>query len=181
MNFRNIRKKIMSIYSDYPPHSTHLTQPLDVGIFQPMEHYHAEAVDNAIRLGDVDFNRLDFLAAFNQLCTKAFKSSTIKLSWEKTGLIPYNPEVVLTKFRALNTALPPLLTSSLETIILPHTPKKPKDVAKEGENIIQQMNNNEEITPERMRRFIEGSVANANLLDLTQRDLQATYTHSCIS
>ena len=68
MNFGNIRKKIISVYSDYPPppHSTHLTQPLDVGVFQPMKHYHAEAVDNAIRLGDVDFNRLDFLAAFNQ-------------------------------------------------------------------------------------------------------------------
>ena len=38
-----------------PPHSTHLTQPLDVGVLQPMKHYHAEAVDNAIRLGDVDF------------------------------------------------------------------------------------------------------------------------------
>ena len=34
-----------------PPHSTHLPQPLDVGVFQPMKHYHAEAVDNAIRLG----------------------------------------------------------------------------------------------------------------------------------
>ena len=139
-----------------PPHSTHLTQPLDVGVFQPMKHYHAEAVDNAIRLGDVDFNRLDFLAAFNQFCTKAFKSSTIKSAWEITGLIPYNPEVVLTKTRALNPALPPLPISSSETIILPHTPKKPKDVAKEGENIIQRMNNNKEITPERMRRFIKG-------------------------
>ena len=88
MNFGNIRKKIRSVYSDYPPHSTHLTQPLDVGVFQPMKHYHAEAVDNAIRLGDVDFNRLDFLAAFNQFRTKAFKSSTIKPAWEKTGLIP---------------------------------------------------------------------------------------------
>ena len=141
-----------------------------------MKHYHAEAVDNAIRLGDVDFNRLDFLAAFNQFRTKAFKSSTIKSAWEKTGLIPYNPEVVLTKIRALNPALPPLPISSSETIILPHTPKKPKAVAKEGKNIIQRMNNNEEITPERMGRFIKGSVANANLLELTQRDLQAIHT-----
>lgn len=161
-----------------PPHSTHLTQPLDVGVFQPMKHYHAEAVDNAIRMGDVDFGRLDFLAAFNQFRTKAFKPSTIKSAWQKTGLIPYNPEMVLTKIRALN---PPKLHSPLptpsfsETITLPHTPKKAKDVAKEGQDIIQRMNNDEEITPERMRRFIKGSVANANLLELTQRDLQATH------
>ena len=38
------------------------------------------------------------------------------------------------------------------------------------------MNNNEEITSERMRCFIKGSIANANLLELTQRDLQAIHT-----
>ena len=93
-----------------------------------MKYYHVEAVDNAIRLSDVDFNRLDFLAPFNQFRTKVFKSA-----WEKTGLIYYNPEVVLTKIRALKPALPPLPILSSETKILPHTPKKPKDVAKEGE------------------------------------------------
>lgn len=31
-----------------PPHSTHLTQPLDVGIFQPFKHYHTEAIDSAV-------------------------------------------------------------------------------------------------------------------------------------
>ena len=82
----------------------------------------------------------------------------------------------MTKIRTLNPALPPIPISSSETIILPHTPKKPKDVAMEEKTIIQRMNNNEEITPERMRRFIKGSVANANLLELTQRDLQTTHT-----
>ena len=48
-----------------PPHSTHITQPLDVGCFQPFKHYHFEAVDNAVRLRGSDFDRLDFLAVFN--------------------------------------------------------------------------------------------------------------------
>ena len=29
-----------------PPHSTHLTQPLDVGCFQPFKHYHSEGIDD---------------------------------------------------------------------------------------------------------------------------------------
>lgn len=33
-----------------PPHSTHLPQPLDVGIFQPFKHYHPSAIDKAVRL-----------------------------------------------------------------------------------------------------------------------------------
>ena len=90
-------------------------------------------------------------------------------------LITYNPEVVLTKIPALNPALLLLPILSSETIILPHTPRMSKDVTKEGKNIIQQMNDNNEITLGRMRRFIKGSVANANLLELTQRELQATH------
>ena len=77
-----------------------------------MKHYHAEAVKNVIRLGDVNFNRLDFLDAFNQFRTKAFKSSTIKSIWEKTRLISHNPKVFLTKIRALNPALSSLSISS---------------------------------------------------------------------
>ncbi len=45
-----------------PPHSTHLTQPLDVSCFQPFKHYHAEAIDNAMRSGEGDFGRLELLA-----------------------------------------------------------------------------------------------------------------------
>lgn len=29
-------------------HFTHLTQPLDVGCFQPFKHYHTKAIDNAM-------------------------------------------------------------------------------------------------------------------------------------
>lgn len=31
-----------------PPHSTHLTQPLDVGCFQPFKHYHSQAIDRIV-------------------------------------------------------------------------------------------------------------------------------------
>lgn len=34
-----------------PSHITHIIQPLDVVVFQPYKHYHAEAVDASIRAG----------------------------------------------------------------------------------------------------------------------------------
>jgi len=46
-----------------PPHSTHLLQPLDVVVFQPLKHFHAEAVEQATRTGCSDFNKIEFLAA----------------------------------------------------------------------------------------------------------------------
>lgn len=46
-----------------PPHSTHLTQPPDVGCFQRYKHYHSEAIDATMRTGIPEFSKLDFLAS----------------------------------------------------------------------------------------------------------------------
>ena len=60
-----------------PSHTTHLLQPLDVVIFQPLKHWHSEAVNEAMQTGDENFTKIEFLAAFNSFRTKAFKRSTI--------------------------------------------------------------------------------------------------------
>ena len=95
-----------------PAHSTHLTQPLDVEVFQPLKHYHTEAIDQAVRLGDTKFGTLEFLAAFQQFRAKTFKESTVKHAFKATGLVPYNPEIVLEKVRA-NQCNPRLRTPML--------------------------------------------------------------------
>ena len=48
-------------------HSTHLLQPLDVVCFQPLKHYHAEAIDRVVRLGDCSFSRATFLASIHEI------------------------------------------------------------------------------------------------------------------
>ena len=78
-----------------PSRTTHLLQPLDVCVFQPLKHWHSEAVNEAIQNGDETFSKVEFLAAFNTFRAKVFKSTTITSAWRKSGLIPYNPEVVL--------------------------------------------------------------------------------------
>ncbi len=83
-----------------PPHYTHVTQPLNVGIFQPMKHYHSEVIDETIRLGSTSFNKQDFLASFTSLRAKAFTESNIRSAFKQTGLVPYSPKVVLEKVRA---------------------------------------------------------------------------------
>ena len=35
-----------------PPHSTHLLQQLDAGLFGPLQHYYSGAVDHAIQFGN---------------------------------------------------------------------------------------------------------------------------------
>jgi DDE superfamily endonuclease len=82
-----------------PPHTSHLLQPLDVVVFQPYKHHHAKAVNYAIRTGCTDFNRLEFLAALPAIRKETFKPATIISAFKKTGLVPWDPKIVMDKVR----------------------------------------------------------------------------------
>ena len=71
-----------------------------------------EAVNEAIQHGDETFSKVEFLIAFNSFRSKAFKDTTIRLAWKKTGLLPFNPALVADKVRdgltpTRNTTPPP--------------------------------------------------------------------------
>jgi hypothetical protein len=87
-----------------PAHTTHLLQPLDVVVFQPLKHWHAEAVKEAMAHGDETFTKVEFLNAFNSFRKKAFKKFIILSAWKAVGLFPYNPFVVLRKLINVDTA-----------------------------------------------------------------------------
>lgn len=77
------------------PHTTGKIQPLDVGVFQPYKHFHAKAVDDEMLTGCDNFDVVEFLAAIGKIRRQALKVNTIKSAWRKSGLIPYNPSIVI--------------------------------------------------------------------------------------
>ena len=82
-----------------PRHSSHLLQPLDVVVFQPYKHYHAEAVERATHTGCGNFDKSEFLDTIDTIRQQTFKPSTIRSGFRATGLIPYNPDLVISKLR----------------------------------------------------------------------------------
>ena len=82
-----------------PSYSTHLLQPLDVVVFQPLKHYHRKAVEQATRTGCEAFNKLEFLAALETIRKQTFKNQTIKSAFRTTGIWPFNPKIVIEKLR----------------------------------------------------------------------------------
>ena len=82
-----------------PPHTTHILQPLDVVVFQPYKHWHAQAIDKATCTRCDDFNKVEFLEALGSIRAKTFKTSTILSAFKETGLYPYNPAKVLDKLQ----------------------------------------------------------------------------------
>jgi hypothetical protein len=67
-----------------------------------MKQHHQNILAEQVRYGDGgDYTRSDFLDAFNEVCTRTKKKSTILHAWEKAGLWPYQPRIVLEKMQRI--------------------------------------------------------------------------------
>ena len=78
-----------------PPHSSHLLQPLDVGCFSPLKTSYGKQIENLIRLQINYITKLEFLPAFKDAFKAAFTEQNIKSGFRAAGLVPYDPENVL--------------------------------------------------------------------------------------
>ena len=84
-----------------PPHSTHTLQPLDVVLFKPLSlAYSAELTTYLQRSqGLVPIKKDDFSPLFWEAWMSSFKAEAIPKSFEATGISPFNPEVILKRFK----------------------------------------------------------------------------------
>ena len=94
-----------------PTNLTHLLQPLDVVVFQPLKHYHAQALDFLVRDGVAEITKLEFLGLIQDIRKKAFKESTIRSAFKKTGIMPFNPSIILGELRNRRAVTPPEQTA----------------------------------------------------------------------
>lgn len=65
--FREYMIKFNILVAFLPPHSTHILQPMDVGVFQFLKDAHQKKLREALRKGDLTFGRRAFAGAF-QVC-----------------------------------------------------------------------------------------------------------------
>jgi hypothetical protein len=85
----------------FPPHLTHIMQPLDVKVFQPWKSAYKEAVNTAFVRGSDTIDKVDFLNILHPVRMKALKASTIKHSFAESGLYPIDASKVLQHVRAV--------------------------------------------------------------------------------
>jgi hypothetical protein len=91
-----------------PPHTTHLLQPLHVGVFQSLKHNFKKEVRKEVFQGAREISKTDFFSFFQRFHDKTFKNARIhKSAFRKTGLIPYNPTLVLEKMKEYQATRPP--------------------------------------------------------------------------
>lgn len=83
-----------------PPHSSHLLQPLDVSCFSPLKQAYGQHVQKSMVLGINHIDKDEFLTIYSSIRTAALKERNIQSGFRATGLVPYDPEQVLSR---LNT------------------------------------------------------------------------------
>jgi len=89
--------KIIPLY--LPPHLTHLLQPLDVGIFSPLSKAYRKRLYDFAFYGAVNITKPKFLEYYQAARHEAISLTNIASAWRATGLLPFNPSVVLEKIR----------------------------------------------------------------------------------
>ncbi|RKL08704.1 hypothetical protein BFJ70_g16773 [Fusarium oxysporum] len=100
-----------------PPHPTHHTQPLDVGVFQLFKNAHHKLLRRHIREGYLNFKRSDLISKLNEIIKEGFTAHNIINGFEKSGIFPVNGAAVIQKVKekkksllaVTNPALPSLL------------------------------------------------------------------------
>jgi len=80
-----------------PPHSSHLLQPLDVGCFSPLKRAYSREIEALIRHHINHITKLEFLPAFKAAFTRSFTPGNICSAFRGAGLVPLQPDVVLSK------------------------------------------------------------------------------------
>ena len=80
-----------------PLHTTHRTQPLDVGIFGPLQCRWMERCDNVLEETGEEIWKVDFIREYMAARVLTFVPETIKNAWQKCGISPLDSNVFTDK------------------------------------------------------------------------------------
>ena len=93
-----------------PPHTSHLLQPLGVGVFGPLKHAYSKLVEGMMVVGNNHIDKEDFLHLYPSTHTAVFTQKNICNGFAGAGLKPLNKDQVLEKITfQLRTPTPPLI------------------------------------------------------------------------
>ena len=80
-----------------PPHSSHLCQPLDVGVFSPLKEYMSQELNETLKYGVPNIKKYEWADAYQRARPKAMSANNVTSAFRATGLVPFNRRKVLVR------------------------------------------------------------------------------------
>ncbi|KFY28655.1 hypothetical protein V491_00357, partial [Pseudogymnoascus sp. VKM F-3775] len=80
-----------------PAHSSHLTQPLDVGSFSVLKRAYSRQIEIYVKAHINYITKVEFFIAFKAAYLETFTAQNAKAGFRRAGLVPFNPQAVISK------------------------------------------------------------------------------------
>jgi hypothetical protein len=90
-----------------PPHTSHLLQPLDVGIFGPVKKAMTSQLDRIVRTQIHKIQKHEFIESYYNARNISLTKHNIESAWRGAGLLPFCPSKVCRIASNLRTPTPP--------------------------------------------------------------------------
>ena len=94
-----------------PPHSTHVYQAPDVGVFGVLKTYWGEVCRRWSEMHVEQIGKTNFLEIYGHAHKLAFTITNIQSAWRKAGIVPFDRSVVTPKMLA------PAISSSMHVYL----------------------------------------------------------------
>ena len=154
-----------------PPHTSHVTQPLDVGCFGPIKQYYGQALDRKAHLWGEHIVKEHFLEIYSEARTRTFQERTIRGGFRGAGLVPLRPSTVIDK--QIRPITPPdgLAAATSESV----TPTSPRTLERTAAKL--QVPCSPSTTLRRAQRIARGAQIVATTTRMTQDECAMVESH----
>jgi len=90
----------------FPTHSTHLLQPLDVGLFRPLKHYYGTTADQHMPDTWSGIVKGTFCGFYSAACTATYTVNNIKGAIHKIDIFPFMSDSVIPRLPSYSVHSP---------------------------------------------------------------------------
>ena len=104
------------------PHSSHLIQPLDVGVFSPLKAAIRSTLSTIFRTGILRLQKPEWIQSYIKAREKAMTRRNIESGWRGAGLWPINPQRIINQLPEETTTPPPSSYESNDAELLTSSP-----------------------------------------------------------
>jgi len=162
------------IVAVFPPHSTHRLQPLDVSLFSPLSTFYSQELIKhmATTQGLSRLSKRDFWTLFWPAYQAAFTAKNIGSGWKCTGLLPFDPEVVLSEIR-LPASIAPMPADDVDTSLALEKPTA-RQIRQLTTKVVGKMHQNLDIGARKLVNTIESLQAQVEILQHENKGLRQT-------
>jgi hypothetical protein len=134
-----------------PSHSSHLTQPLDVGCFSALKRAYGRELEAFIKAHINHITKIEFFVAFKAAHLSAMTTGNIQAGFRGAGLVPYDPQAVLSKLDVKLRTPTPTGTPLPETNPwVSQTPRNPHEAVSQSAHVRNRILNHQGSSPTSM-------------------------------